>query len=76
MSTPLIINSLGIILNIIGVIMVYIYSPINFHTIDGGEIGEEYVDPVPIVNRRNKLLKTGVGIVLLGSILQLFSNFL
>jgi len=30
------INSLGIILNILGVFMVYWHSPINFDTIDGG----------------------------------------
>lgn len=76
MDTQLILNSVGVFFNIIGVIMVFYYSPINEHTIDGGVIGEGYIDPVPIANRRNKLLKIGVLVVVLGSILQLVSNFL
>lgn len=76
MATDVLVNSFGILLNIIGVIMVFYFSPINEHTIDGGNLDEGYVNPVPIANRRNKLLKLGVLVVVVGSILQLASNFI
>lgn len=76
MGLHTILNSSGILFNIIGVIMVFYYSPINEHTIDGGILDEGHIDPVPIANRKNKLLKIGVLVVVLGSITQLVSNFL
>tara|TARA_R110000868_G_C10307391_1_gene711735 strand:+ start:108 stop:278 length:171 start_codon:yes stop_codon:yes gene_type:complete len=56
--------------------MIYHYSPIDEHTIDGGNLDEGYIDRIAIANRRNKLLKDGVLLVLLGSITQLISYLL
>ena len=76
MILKLIIICLAILLNIIGAIMIYHYSPIDEHTIDGGNLDEGYIDRIAIANRRNKLLKDGVLLVLLGSITQLISYLL
>ena len=67
------INSLGIFLTIIGVGMVYRYSPLNESAVEGGAAGTDF-ERKP--KRRNRLLMLGVGLVLLGSVLQLVSNFI
>ena len=68
-------NIVGILLNIIGVIMVYVNSPVNFHTIQGAGYGDEWNEIVRKTERKNKLLKLGVLLIIAGSILQLISNF-
>jgi hypothetical protein len=70
------VNSIGIILNIIGVWCVLKYSPINEHTIDGGEFDD---DPSANKNKvldRNKKLRDSVVVVIIGSFLQLCSNYI
>lgn len=56
----------------IGVYVVYLNSPINYFIIDGN--GDE--DDEKQVITRNKRLKYGLLIVMLGSLLQLVSNFI
>ncbi|TCZ78322.1 hypothetical protein [Lysobacter sp. N42] len=69
-------NSLGIVLTMIGVYMVYANSPINHHIIDGGSLDTDFAAIERATIRRNRLMTLGVYIVLGGSMLQLASNFL
>ena len=71
-----IINSIGLILNIVGVYVVYVYSPINIDEIDGGDASTDYDQLARETHRRNRLLRLGVYIVIGGSVLQLASNFI
>jgi len=73
MTLQFLINAVGLVLNIIGVIVVYINSPINQHIIGGGFI-EDKTDYGRITKTRNTLMKVGVMIILLGSFLQLAAN--
>ena len=75
MSIELVLNSLGIVLNIIGVLMIYFNSPINDSVIDGGDASTDHGIFLKKDRKRNKMLKLGVLIIVLGSILQLVSNF-
>ena len=71
-----ILNSIGILLTIIGVYIVYVNSPINIDTIDGGDASTDYDEIDRITNKRNTWLKRGVFIVIFGSFIQLVSNFI
>jgi hypothetical protein len=68
-------NSVGIVLTMIGVYMIYANSPINQHVIDGGDFETDFGAIDRATKRRNKLMTVGVYIVLGGSLLQLASNF-
>ena len=76
MNLKTITNSVGLLLTIIGVYLVYKNSPINFDTIDGGDDTTDFKEISRITNKRNSLLRKGVYIVMLGSALQLVSNFM
>lgn len=69
-------NSLGILFNIIGAWMVYKNSPLNFDVIDSGRAMSNWQQQVKSTKKKNHLVKFGVYILLIGSVLQLFSNFL
>ncbi|MCL6619302.1 MAG: hypothetical protein K6T33_05880 [Thermomonas hydrothermalis] len=69
-------NSVGIVLTMIGVYMIYANSPINNHVIDGGDFDTDFAAIERTTKRRNKLMTVGVYIVLGGSLLQLASNFI
>jgi hypothetical protein len=71
-----IINSVGILLTMVGVYMIYANSPINHHVIDGGDFDTDHSAEERATSCRNKLMTAGVYIVLGGYLLQLFSNFL
>lgn len=75
MDLKTIINSIGLILNIAGVLVVYFSSPINHDVIDGGSASTNYDQIGRETKRKNTLLKAGVWIVVAGSVLQLISNF-
>ncbi|PYT01653.1 MAG: hypothetical protein DMF63_02055 [Acidobacteria bacterium] len=70
------INSIGILLNIVGALMLYHFSPFNFHTVDGGDSSTDWLDVEERTDRKNKMVKLSVAIIIFGSILQLASNFL
>ena len=76
MDCKLIINSIGLIFTIIGIYIIYIYSPLNFDNIDGGDAFSDYNKINEQTFKRNTRLKWGVYIVMFGSIVQLFSNFI
>ena len=76
MEIKLIVNSIGIILTIIGVYVIYINSPVNFSKIDGGNALTDYDKINEKIKAKNEFLKFGVYIVILGSFLQLISNFM
>lgn len=68
-------NSIGIILSMIGVCVIYVYSPLNNSIIDGGNAFSENNNST-IDKKNNFCMKIGVLIVLLGSLIQLISNFI
>jgi hypothetical protein len=70
------INSLGLILNGVGILVVYYNSPINFHTIDGGNADSDFTSFEKETNTKNKWLRIGVWIVVAGTALQFLSNFI
>ena len=69
------INSIGILLTMLGVYLVYVNSPINYTVIDGGGAGDDWSAIERKANLRNTMLKVGVYLVLAGSATQLISNF-
>jgi hypothetical protein len=70
------VNSIGILLTIIGVYIVFKNSPINFNAVDGGNASSNYDEHDKIIKRANWWLRAGVYIVMIGSILQLISNYI
>jgi hypothetical protein len=69
-------NSVGLVVTMIGVYVVYYYSPLNFDTVDGGDMSTDFDKISDETNRRNSLLRVGVYIVIGGTMLQLISNFI
>nr|CAS02813.1 putative integron gene cassette protein [uncultured bacterium] len=69
-------NSGGIVLTMAGVYMVYANSPINSSVIDGGNFDTDFAAIDRDTRHRNLLMRVGVYVVLIGSFLQLVSNFL
>jgi hypothetical protein len=70
------VNSIGILLNIIGVWMVYINSPVNYKSIGGLGFSNTPDDNKNVTDKKNYWLKAGVLIVAAGSALQLISNYI
>jgi hypothetical protein len=72
----LIINSIGILLNIIGAYLVFVNSPLKFSVIDarGPAIGWDAHDKK--IKHENNMVKIGVYTLIAGSIMQLISNFI
>ncbi len=71
MDVKTIVNSVGLLLNIVGVAMVYWFSPLNEYAISGGDAFTDSDKIERETKRRNELLKLSVGVVIFGSILQL-----
>ena len=70
------INSSGIIMTIIGVYTVYISSPINYDAISGGDPRTDWKKIGRQTQRKNRNLKLGVYLIIVGSLLQLASIFI
>jgi hypothetical protein len=70
MSTATIINSTGLVIDIIGALMIFLNSPKLEATAYIGETGDE-----PRTNRRNKIARYGMGVIMIGFFLQLIANF-
>lgn len=71
-----VVNSIGLLLNIIGAWVVFINSPLHFDVIDSGGAMNNWVTQTKATARKNNRVKYGVYILILGSFLQLVSNFL
>lgn len=69
------VNSVGLVLTIAGVVVIYRYSPLNSSESDGGAAGTDFVAIKGETALKNRLMKVGTALVLLGSALQLASNF-
>ncbi len=70
------INSLGLVLTLIGVVVSFKNSPLNEWKIDGGGPETDFNTERFETKRKNRIMKTGIYIVLLGTVIQLVSNFL
>jgi len=70
------INSTELILSGVGVIVVYLNSPLHYSKIDGGDANTDFERLEKEAARKNRLAKYGVFMVLTGTALQLLSNFI
>jgi hypothetical protein len=71
-----ILNSVGLLLTIIGVYVVYRNSPINTSVIDGGGPFTDFNAIKSQKRRANHFMRIGVYVVLAGTVFQLVSNFI
>ncbi|MGE0773084.1 MAG: hypothetical protein AB7K37_15380 [Cyclobacteriaceae bacterium] len=71
MSTASLVNSAGLVIDIIGALMIFLNSPKLEATAFIGATADD-----PVVNRRNKIAKYGMGVIMIGFAFQLVSNFL
>ena len=69
-------NSLGLILTMAGVYLVFINSPVNEHTIDGGNAFTDSHKLIKETVVKNKRIKYGIYIILFGTTFQLVSNYI
>jgi hypothetical protein len=76
LDTRAVVNSLGLLLTIVGVYVVYRNSPLNESNVDGGIASTDFEATERRMNRTNRLLRVGVYLVLAGGLLQLASNFI
>lgn len=74
MDTKTIINSVGLLLTIVGVYLVYLGSPIHFDIIDGGDFKTDWKEEARKTARKNRQVKIGVYLVIGGTLFQLISN--
>lgn len=70
------INSIGLLLTIIGTFVVYKNSPLNTSNIDGGNASSNYETEKYKVNQKNKYAIYGVRLIVAGTALQLVSNYI
>jgi len=76
MNAKLIINSIGILLNIIGAYIIFVNSPLHFTVIYGGNASTDWNEIDRKTKKRNAWVRYGVYVLIAGSVLQLISNFL
>jgi uncharacterized membrane protein len=76
MDIKTIINSAGLILTLIGVYLVYKGSPIHYDKISGGSAQTDWEKVKRETDRKNRLVTIGVYLVIIGTVLQLISNFI
>ena len=69
------VNSLGLVLTFIGTLLVYLNSPLNEHSINGGSASTNFDEVQADAKRKNILMRYGVFAVLFGTLLQLCSNY-
>jgi hypothetical protein len=68
-------NAFGIFLSGLGVWIVYVNSPLNFSSIDGGDAATDFNAIEKNTIKRNQHMRVGVWVIIFGSLLQLISNF-
>jgi uncharacterized membrane protein len=68
-------NTIGLILLLIGTFIAYLNSPLNFHSIDGGDSKTDHKKEEKIIKRKNKLMKLGIYLIMIGTLLQILSSF-
>jgi hypothetical protein len=68
-------NTVGLLLTLIGVWVVYVNSPVNYSAIGGRSITTDHSEIVRKVDRKNQLMEYGVWMVLAGTLFQLGSNY-
>ncbi len=68
-------NSLGVLLTLVGVYVVYVNSPINESVIGVGSADTDFNEIRRLTAKKNWRMKLGVFTVIAGSLLQLVSNY-
>lgn len=76
MTLKVIVNSIGILLSIISVYIVFVNSPLNFTTVDGGNAATDWNKIELGIKRKNIWVRIGVYGIMVSSVIQLISNFL
>ncbi len=68
-------NSLGLLLTLAGIWVLYVNSPLNVAAFDGGDFETKHEDIERETNKRNARMKFAVYALLAGGVLQLVSNY-
>jgi hypothetical protein len=68
-------STAGILLSMAGVVVVYLFSPLNESVIDGGDALTDSRRIDAEARKKNRLMKVGVALVLAGSLLQIAANY-
>ncbi len=68
--------SAGICLSIVGVLLVYWFSPLNESVIDGGTADTDGTALERASQRKNFWMRAGVALVVFGSVVQLIANYI
>lgn len=76
MDIKTIINSIGLLITIIGVWMVYKGSPIHYDIISGGDDSTNWKEVSDTNEKENNRVKNGVRLIIIGTAFQLISNFI
>ena len=76
MDTRTIVNSIGILLNIIGALILLLKSPMHFDVIDLGGAMKNWNEQTKKTKMKNDWIRIGGYTIIAGSVLQLISNFL
>lgn len=76
MSYSIIINSIGLIIDMIGALIIFVCSPSNFISFDGGNMDGTPTKTELDKIRKERWLRRGLLTMVLGFIFQLASNFL
>lgn len=67
------ISIVGLSISMIGALVMFINSPFNFHTIDGGDFKDDNTKNIKRTNRKNNCLTIGFLILFIGNLIQLLS---
>ena len=67
-------NIIGLILVFIGTTIALAYSPLNFHTIDGGSAHSDSKKDEKKTKRNNFRMIFGICLILIGTLAQILSN--
>ena len=70
------VSSLGIAISIAGVVLVYLYSPLNESVIGGGDAFSDSNALAKTANSKNTRMRFGVCCVVFGSLIQLVANYI
>jgi len=71
-----VLGALGLVASMIGILLIYLNSPLNEFGIDGGNAATDFDAIEATQQRKNRGMKFGTALVLAGSALQLASTLI
>ena len=71
-----ILNLAGLITVLIGTFIALFNSPLNLSKIDGGKASTDFDKIDKKTKRKNSLMKSGIYLIMLGTLVQILSNII